>query len=45
MDTFLVIAGVLVAIIAAVLVAGRPLLNWLRKKEARQAYEQFRVQR
>ena len=45
MDTFLIIAGMLVAIVAALLVAGRPLLNWLRKKEARQAYEQFRVQR
>ncbi len=45
MDTLLIIAGVLVAIVAALLVAGRPLLNWLRKKQARQAYEQFRVQR
>jgi hypothetical protein len=45
LDTLLIIAGVLVAIVAALLVAGRPLLNWLRKKQARQAYEQFRVQR
>lgn len=45
MDTLLIIAGVLVAIVAVLLVAGRPLLNWLRKKQALQAYEQFRVQR
>jgi hypothetical protein len=45
LDTFLVIAGVLIATVVALLVAGRPLLTWLRKKEARQAYEQFRVQR
>lgn len=45
MDTLLIIAGVLVAIVAVLLIAGRPLLNWLRKKQALQAYEQFRVQR
>ncbi len=45
MDTLLIIAGVLVEIVAVLLIAGRPLLNWLRKKQALQAYEQFRVQR
>ena len=45
MDTLLIIAGVLLAIVAVLLIAGRPLLNWLRKKQALQAYEQFRVQR
>lgn len=45
METVLIIAGVLVAVVAALLISGRPLLNWLRKKQAAQAYEQFRVQR
>lgn len=45
MDTVLIIGSVFVALIVALLLCGRPLLRWLQKKHALQAYEQFRVQR
>ncbi len=45
MDIVLIIAGSLFAAVIALLVAGKPLLRWLQRKEARQAFEQFRVQR
>ncbi|MBI1310705.1 hypothetical protein GC176_05305 [bacterium] len=45
METALIIVGVLVAILAVLLLFGQPLLRWLQRKQAKQAFEQFRVQR
>ncbi len=45
METTLVIAGILAAAVIVLLIVGRPLLKWLRRKEAQRAFEQFRVQR
>jgi hypothetical protein len=45
LETTLVIAGILAAAVIVLLIVGRPLLKWLRRKEAQRAFEQFRVQR
>ena len=45
MDTVLIIGGIIVVVIVALLLFGKPMLHWLQRKQARQAYEQFRVQR
>jgi len=45
MQPFLWIAGLLVGSVVLILVVGRPLLDWLRRRQARQAVALFRIQR